>query len=166
MQLEGELATRVASVRAAIASEATRWAWQRANAPAQPMNDAIYAWLAQLDSSTGTQWQARVDDVTSFGPEIVTIRRVAQGTYRYFLNNYSGTHSPGMTGSPVRVEVTYNGNTSVFTPGAGEGTLNNWHAFDIVVDNQCAVTLTPANTWSATEPANPNMNGGAVTYCN
>ena len=107
-----------------------------------------------------------IDDVTSFGPEIVTIRRLAQGTYRYFLDNYSNTFNPGITGSPVKVEVTYDGNTTVFTPGPGEGTLVNWHAFDIVVDSQCNVTITPANAWSATEPANPNQNGGAVTYCN
>ncbi len=107
-----------------------------------------------------------IDDVTSFGPEIVTIRRPARGTYRYFLKNFSNTFNPGITASPVKVEVTYNGNTSVFTPGAGEGALTNWHAFDIVVDSLCAVTITPVNTWSATEPVNPNQNGGAVTYCN
>ncbi len=107
-----------------------------------------------------------IDDVTSFGPEIVSIRRPARGTYRYFLTNFSNSFSPGMTGSPVRVEVTYNGNTSVFTPGAGEGTFRHWNAFDIVIDAQCNVTITPTNTWSASEPANPNAVGGAVTYCN
>lgn len=107
-----------------------------------------------------------IDDVTSFGPEIVSIRRPAQGTYRYFLTNFSGTFGPGMTGSPVKVEITYAGNTSVFRPGAGEGSFRHWHAFDIVVDSQCGVTVTPANTWSSSEPANPNQNGGAVTYCN
>lgn len=107
-----------------------------------------------------------IDDVTSFGPEIVSIRRPAQGTYRYFLHNFSGTFSPGMTGSPVKVEVTYNGNTTVYRPGAGEGTLEYWHAFDIVIDSQCAVTITAANNWSATEPANPNAAGTAITYCN
>lgn len=106
-----------------------------------------------------------IDDITSFGPEFITIRRVAQGTYRYFLDNYSGTFTPGMTGSPVKVELTYNGNTSVFTPGPGEGALEKWHAFDIVVDSQCHVTITPVDAWSATEPTNPNQNGGAVTYC-
>jgi hypothetical protein len=107
-----------------------------------------------------------IDDTTSFGPEIVTILRPAHGTYRYFLHNYSNTFGPGMTASPVKVEVTYNGNTSVFTPAAGEGTLRNWHAFDIVVDTQCAVTITPVNTWSAANPANPNPIGGVITYCN
>lgn len=107
-----------------------------------------------------------IDDVTSFGPEIVSVRRIARGTYRYFLHNFSGTFNPGIAASPVKVEVTYNGNMSVFTPAAGEGSNEYWHAFDIVVDSQCAVSITPVNTWSIAEPTNPNQNGGAVTYCN
>ncbi|MCR5884757.1 carboxypeptidase regulatory-like domain-containing protein [Rhizobacter sp. J219] len=106
-----------------------------------------------------------IDDVTSYGPEFITIRRLAQGTYRYFLDNYSGTFGPGMTGSPVKVELTHDGNTTVYAPGAGEGAFTFWHAFDIVVDSQCNVTVTPVGAWSATAPANPNQNGGAVTYC-
>ncbi len=108
-----------------------------------------------------------IDDLRSFGPEIVTIRRPAQGTYRYFLHNFSRTFSPGMTDSPVKVEVTYNGNTTVYRPGAGEGgSLEYWHAFDIVINAQCGVTITPANTWSAGEPTNPNPGGATITYCN
>lgn len=106
-----------------------------------------------------------IDDVTSFGPEYVTIRRLAQGTYRYYLHNFSNTFGPGMTDSPVKVEVTYDGNTRVFKPGAGEGTLRYWHAFDIVVDAQCAVTITAVDDWSVGAPTNPNP-AGAVTYCN
>lgn len=60
LQREGEAFTRVASVRAAIAAEPTRWAWQRASGSVQPMSDAVYAWLAQLDGSTGNRWQAQV----------------------------------------------------------------------------------------------------------
>ncbi|MGY4830886.1 carboxypeptidase regulatory-like domain-containing protein [Sphaerotilaceae bacterium SBD11-9] len=108
-----------------------------------------------------------IDDITSYGPEIVSISRLARGTYRYFLHNYSGTFDPGMTGSPVKVELTYDGITSVYTPGAGEGTtMRRWLAFDLVVDSQCRVTVTPVNTWSTSDPVNPNQNGGAVTYCN
>lgn len=47
-----------------------------------------------------------VDDITSFGPEVVTLTRVMQGTYVYAVHNYSGTQSPGITGSPTRVELT------------------------------------------------------------
>lgn len=130
-----------------------------------PHGTHVY-WSAKGSLTAAPFANLDIDDVTSFGPEIITIRRVAQGTYRYFLQNYSGTFNPGMTASPVRVEVTHNGTTSVFAPGAGEGALRNWHAFDIVVDSQCGVTITPVDTWSSGEPANPNQNGGAVTYCN
>lgn len=65
LQREGEAYTRIASVRAAIASEPARWTWQRANGTVQPMRDAVYAWLAQLDSASGNGWQARAAMETS-----------------------------------------------------------------------------------------------------
>lgn len=65
LQREAEAFTRVASLRAAIAAEPARWAWQRANGSAQPMSDAVYAWLAQLDGNTGTGWQASAARDTS-----------------------------------------------------------------------------------------------------
>jgi hypothetical protein len=107
-----------------------------------------------------------IDDVSSFGPEYITIRRLARGTYRYYLHNYSGTFTPqGMKDSPVKVELTYDGNTTVYKPGDGEGAFRYWHAFDIVVDAQCAVTITGVDAWSAAAPVNPNQNGGAPSYC-
>ncbi len=57
LQAEGEAYTRVASVRAAMAAEPARWAWQRDNGDAQPLNDTLYAWLAKLDAATITRWQ-------------------------------------------------------------------------------------------------------------
>jgi hypothetical protein len=59
LQREGEAYARVASVRATIAGEPSRWAWQRANAASQPMNDAVDTWLAELDASAGAGWQPR-----------------------------------------------------------------------------------------------------------
>lgn len=65
LQREGEAFTGVASVRAVIAAEPSRWSWQRADGTPQAMGDPVYAWLAQLDSSTGTGWQARAARETS-----------------------------------------------------------------------------------------------------
>jgi hypothetical protein len=105
-----------------------------------------------------------VDDVTSFGPEVVTITRLARGTYRYFVHNFSQTFSPGMTGSPARVEVRFGANTQIHAPPAGEGANLYWHVFDFTVAADCSVIITPANVWSAAEPANPS---GTATgeYC-
>ena len=98
LQLEGEAYTRVASVRAAIASEATRWAWQRANAPAQPMNDAVYAWLAQLDSSTGTQWKARsARETTAPRGRALTLLRDGQLQHSFQITERSVLWQRGQT---------------------------------------------------------------------
>jgi hypothetical protein len=69
LQHEGEAFTRVASVRAAIASEPLRWAWER-DGDAQPMNDVVQTWLAQLDADAGGRWQPVDATVLRPGREI------------------------------------------------------------------------------------------------
>lgn len=49
----------IAALRADIASAPARWTWQRPGEAAQPMNDNVYAWLAELDAVTGNRWLAR-----------------------------------------------------------------------------------------------------------
>ncbi len=116
-----------------------------------------------------------VDDVDSFGPEVVTISQLMQGKYQYLVHNFSSVpgndvsgnpNIPGrITDSPARVELTRNGSTTLFAPTPGEGNnLYYWHVFDIVVDAQCNVTVTPVNEWLDQEPAlSP---GGAPAFCN
>lgn len=97
-----------------------------------------------------------VDDVTSFGPEVTTIRRPKTGIYRFYLHNFSRTFSPGMTGSPTRVELSYAGRTVAFTPPPGEGSSLYWHLFDLEIGSDCSMTLYRYNRWRADEPQNPN----------
>ncbi len=103
-----------------------------------------------------------VDDTTSFGPEVVTIVRLMQGTYQYFVHNFTGTTNPGIAGSPTRVELTRNGGTTVFVPSGAEGTNRYWHGFNIIVDAQCNVIIQPVNTW-LTNPSPPTPI--AATLC-
>ena len=103
-----------------------------------------------------------VDDVTSFGPEVVTIVRLMQGTYQYLVHNFSGTTNPGIISSPTRVELTRNGGTTVFVPSGAEGTNRYWHGFNIIVDAQCNVTIQSINTWLAS-PSPPTP--VAATLC-
>jgi len=105
-----------------------------------------------------------VDDVTGFGPEITTIRRPKVGIYRFYLHNFSGTFSPGMTQSPTRVELNYAGRTIVFSPPAGEGTNLYWHLFDLEIGSNCSMTLYRYNRWRADEPENPNA-GQTAQFC-
>jgi Carboxypeptidase regulatory-like domain len=106
-----------------------------------------------------------VDDVSSFGPEYITIGRVAKNsTYRYWVRNFSESNNPGVTASPARVELNIRGALTVFTPPAGETTSTyNWYAFDLVTDAACNIAVTPVNTWST--PVAPTY-AGAPTYCN
>ena len=94
-----------------------------------------------------------VDDTDSNGPEVVTIRRLMIGTYTYGLRNYSDSFDPGMTGSPVRVELNYAGRSQVFGPPAGEvADSTDWLTlFNLTVDARCNISVTPVNRWSTSD---------------
>lgn len=72
-----------------------------------------------------------VDDVSSFGPENVTIDRLMPGTYRYAVHHFAGTGTVTTSGAQVRL----------FTPAGLQHTLNVpttdsqdnwwWHVFNI-----------------------------------
>jgi hypothetical protein len=120
-------------------------------------NGVLVAYFSRGSLNSPPFAQLDVDDTTGFGPEVITLTRIGRGTYRYFVHNFSRTFTPGQTGSPARVEFRFGVNTQIFTPGAGEGTTNQyWHVFDFIVNADCTVTVTPAQAWSATEPANPS----------
>lgn len=131
-------------------------------------NSGHVFWDNALGSLTALPFaKLDVDDRVSFGPEVVTITKLMQGTYVYAVHNYSrskNSGAPGITESPGRVELTQNGNTSAFAPPAGEGSRIWWHVLNIVVDAQCNVSVTPVNAWLDQEPAlSP---GGTPTFCN
>lgn len=89
-----------------------------------------------------------VDDVTSFGPEVITISRFTSGVYRYSVHHYSGTST--IPASPARVELTLSGVTRVFTPPASSTVLTEdsvWVVMELIVDSSGAVTVTPVNTY-------------------
>ncbi|HJV59917.1 MAG TPA: hypothetical protein VJ743_03170 [Albitalea sp.] len=117
----------------------------------------FHVYYASKGQLTGEPYASLdVDDVTSYGPEITTIRRPKVGIYRFYLHNFSGTFSPGMTGSPTRVELNYLGRTVAFSPPAGEGSNRYWHVFDIEVGANCSMTLYRYNRFRSDEPTNPN----------
>ncbi len=87
-----------------------------------------------------------VDDVTSFGPEVITIRNVKAGTYQYSVHHFSGTSN--IITSPTRVEVTLNGVLSIFTPPATgwAGLGDVWQVFTMTVDAAGNANITTLNT--------------------
>lgn len=106
-----------------------------------------------------------VDDTSSFGPEVVTVLRPRVGTYRYFVNNYSGDGT--ITDSPARVELTANGATQPFSPPAGESSSTfNWTVFDISIADDCTATVLPvAAPWTNGQPARPAPADETLPFC-
>ena len=105
-----------------------------------------------------------VDDVTSFGPEVITVSRLGMSTYEYFVNNFSQTHTPGMTGSPARIEMRFGPQIRIFFPPAGEGTNDYWRVFQFTVAADCSVTFTAIQQWASTEPVDP-VGSTTASYC-
>ncbi|MDO8892712.1 MAG: carboxypeptidase regulatory-like domain-containing protein [Sulfurimicrobium sp.] len=86
------------------------------------------------------------DDTSSYGPEIISSAHLYQGTYQYWVHNYSQNNSQNThdSGAQVRLEVggtirTWNA-ADVEVAGA-DGT-GWWHVFDMTV-NGTNVTVTP-----------------------
>lgn len=106
-----------------------------------------------------------VDDVSSFGPEVVTVTRLMVGTYKYAVHNYSGQRAGLFSASGARVEVNIPGRpVELYTvPGSGE-TLDTdwWLLFEFDVDANCNVTVRRVGSYATTTPA---AGSGAPTYC-
>ena len=97
-----------------------------------------------------------VDDTSSFGPETVTVGRVAAGfvagDYHYWIDNFS--RSPEYTGS--NGIVTLSQCDANLTPvqlqqfavasATGDPTLDLWHVFDFSVTSTGALTVTSVQT--------------------
>ena len=94
-----------------------------------------------------------VDDTTGYGPEVITITQLAPGQYKYYVHNFTGSFSPGQTGSPARVELRVSGRTYTFAPPSGEGSNEWWYVFNLDVGSGGAVVVTPVGTWQGTTPS-------------
>jgi len=75
------------------------------------------------------------DDVTSYGPEVISIAKLRQGTYRYSVRHFFGTGTIETSDAEVNVVIPGLG-IYRFTPPTGqpEGT-DIWRVIDIVVDS-------------------------------
>ncbi|WP_349677117.1 carboxypeptidase regulatory-like domain-containing protein [Marinobacter sp. UBA2678] len=88
-----------------------------------------------------------VDDVTSFGPEVITIPDFPfAGRYRYLVHLFAGTGT--IENSPARVEFSINGETRIFSPQNAQGSVSDWWAVaDIIVDESGDVRLEAVQEW-------------------
>jgi hypothetical protein len=75
----------------------------------------------------GTNANLDVDDVTSYGPETITITNEEVGTYKYYVHRYSGTGTLAGSGALVRVFDTSGLVQSFTAPSSGTG--DYWFVF-------------------------------------
>ena len=96
-----------------------------------------------------------VDDVSSFGPEIITIPSFpVPGTYRYVVHHYAGTSN--IQDSPARVALNFNGDIEIFSPNEafGDPSQSYWHVVNFVVAEDGTVSLERVQQFSPVSSGN------------
>jgi protocatechuate 3,4-dioxygenase beta subunit len=92
------------------------------------------------------------DDTTSYGPEVTSISRLRQGTYRYSVRHYAGSGTIETSGAEVNLVIPGVG-IYRFTPPAGQPSGTDiWRIVDITVDSVGHV--------AAINPINGYVTGG------
>jgi hypothetical protein len=92
-----------------------------------------------------------LDDSWRYGPETITIREPADGTYRYSVHNYSDQSANGGLGiyeSPAHVEI-YNSAGLIeefVAPSADSLSGNTWSVFEMQV-SAGSIAIQPANIY-------------------
>lgn len=114
------------------------------NCGESPCDQTIPAWLD-------------TDDVTSYGPETITVNKTngafTPGTYRYYVHHYSG--SSNIPGSGAVVQI-YKGNELVRSfnaPGTSDPNVGDnyvWSVFEMNLSADGGYTINPVNTYSST----------------
>jgi len=80
------------------------------------------------------------DDRYSYGPEVISISRSRQGTYRYSVRNYAGTGTIATSGAEVNMVIPDAGIYRFTPPRAQPNGTDIWRVFDLLVDASGRVT--------------------------
>ena len=99
--------------------------------------------MGSLDRTRITQLDT--DDTSSYGPEIISSFHYYEGTYAYYIHNYSEQHH-----RPAGATVVAGGRQSDRAPTwrrrrPASGDPRYWHVFDFTVTANGAVTITDVN---------------------
>ena len=123
-----------------------------------------YASRGRLDSAPFANLD--VDDVSSFGPEVVTVSKLMIGTYKYAVDNFSGQGrgTIGASGARVELNVPNRALELYVPPVTGESTSTNWwHLFEFDVAADCTITVRRTNVFSTSPPS--AAANGSPQYC-
>lgn len=124
-----------------------------------PNNRSFHTWYGKKQYSNNGQLYADLDhdDTSSYGPETTTIRKRVDGTYTFYIHNFSsnGTNEMNtLSASGAKVQI-YNGDNSspvkIYHIPAGESKQLYWHVFNMVVDGN-NLTFEDKNELTNTQP--------------
>lgn len=115
-----------------------------------------------LDGTPTLYANLDVDDVSSYGPETVTINTLTDGTYDYYIHDFtnrSSTTSDYLRNSQAVIRI-YNSDNELlrtFNVPTGGGASTIWHVFKFSVQDG-VYTIIPVNTMH-NEPTSPGNIG-------
>jgi len=111
-------------------------------------NVTFHVYYGSGGSLSGSPWaNLDTDDTSGFGPEVISISKLRQGTYRYSVRHFSGNGTIAASGAEVNVVVPDQG-IYRFTPPGGQPTNSTiWRVFDMVVEANGHLTLNTINDY-------------------
>lgn len=120
--------------------------------PLPGSTDRFHVYFGNMGSLTSSPFTALdVDDITSFGPETVTVGSFADGTYRYVVHDFTNSEatpdspSNALANSGARVEVFRDGaKVGEFFPPSQDGT--EWTVFEVEVADGSVVEMRTIGT--------------------
>ncbi|WP_156130329.1 S-layer homology domain-containing protein [Paenibacillus durus] len=124
-----------------------------------PNNKVFHTWYADKKYGYNGELYADLDhdDVDSYGPETTTIRKRVDGTYTFYVHNFSGNGPGGadtLSASGAKVEI-YNGSNATpvktYHIPAGSGKEIYWNVFNMTV-NGGSLTFEDKNELTDTAP--------------
>jgi len=100
-----------------------------------------------------------VDDVTSYGPETVTVYNLVDGQYDYYIHDYTNLYSTTShylrnSQAAVRIYSSNNELLRTYNVPVGGGASTIWHVFSLVVQNGQYTIV--ANGTMQNIPTDPN----------
>jgi len=83
------------------------------------------------------------DDTTGFGPEIVTVYELVDGTYRYSVHHYSGASDMSTEDATALIIIDGQGIWRETPPAGGQGTDDVWLVWDFTVQDGRVQSVNP-----------------------
>jgi hypothetical protein len=114
---------------------------------------SFHVWYSEMGSLASEPYaELDTDDTTSYGPEVTSISRLRQGTYRFSVRHFAGDGTIATSGAKIDLVIRGIGIYSYAPPAVQPEDTNIWRVFDIVVSSAGDVT--------AVNPINDYVTGG------